>query len=491
MYRIIVFTVLLFLFSGGIIAQEEITTLTLTEAIEIARRQSPDALMAKHKFRASYWQYKSFQASYLPSLLLTGSLPSFDKSINKISTPEGDVFSPLTINSLYAGLSLNQKVGFTGGDISLNSNLQRLDNIKEDSTYSSYNATFLNITYRQPLFKYNSYKWNRQLEPMLYNEARKTYLENMEQVSVTATNYFFSLLLAQISEKIAIINLANYDTLYKIAQGRYNLGKIAENDLLQLELQFLRAGSTLRDAELEVDNQLFQFKSFLRFNENVNIELIIPDRITPFKVIAEKAIQEARLNNPQSLSFDRRLMEAESQVAMAKYDGRFDAELFAVYGLTNNADLIEDLNNNPLDEQRLELGISLPLIDWGVARGKIKMAESNQEIVRTTVEQEQIDFDQEIFLKVARFNMQYEQVIISARSDTVAQKGYDITKARYLIGKISITDLNIAQAEADNSKSNYINTLWVYWRNYYDLRRLTLFDFEHNLPILVDYKELL
>lgn len=491
MYRIIVFTVLLFLFSGGIIAQEEITTLTLTEAIEIARRQSPDALMAKHKFRASYWQYKSFQASYLPSLLLTGSLPSFDKSINKISTPEGDVFSPLTINSLYAGLSLNQKVGFTGGDISLNSNLQRLDNIKEDSTYSSYNATFLNITYRQPLFKYNSYKWNRQLEPMLYNEARKTYLENMEQVSVTATNYFFSLLLAQISEKIAIINLANYDTLYKIAQGRYNLGKIAENDLLQLELQFLRAGSTLRDAELEVDNQLFRFKSFLRFNENVNIELIIPDRITPFKVIAEKAIQEARLNNPQSLSFDRRLMEAESQVAMAKYDGRFDAELFAVYGLTNNADLIEDLNNNPLDEQRLELGISLPLIDWGVARGKIKMAESNQEIVRTTVEQEQIDFDQEIFLKVARFNMQYEQVIISARSDTVAQKGYDITKARYLIGKISITDLNIAQAEADNSKSNYINTLWVYWRNYYDLRRLTLFDFEHNLPILVDYKELL
>ena len=240
-----------------------------------------------------------------------------------------------------------------------------------------------------------------------------------------------------------------------------------------------------------MDNQLFQFKSFLRFNENVNIELIIPDRITPFKVIAEKAIQEARLNNPQSLSFDRRLMEAESQVAMAKYDGRFDAELFAVYGLTNNADLIEDLNNNPLDEQRLELGISLPLIDWGVARGKIKMAESNQEIVRTTVEQEQIDFDQEIFLKVARFNMQYEQVIISARSDTVAQKGYDITKARYLIGKISITDLNIAQAEADNSKSNYINTLWVYWRNYYDLRRLTLFDFEHNLPILVDYKELL
>jgi outer membrane protein TolC len=481
----------LFVFPPVACGQEEVKKITLKEAIEIAKKQSPDALMAKHKFRASYWQYRSFQASYLPSLLLTGSVPSFNKSINKISTTEGDVFSAQTINSLYAGLSLNQKVGFTGGDLSLNSYLERVDNIKTDTTYSFYNTTFINIAYRQPLFKYNDYKWDRKLEPMLYNEARKVYLENMEQVSLSATDHFFSLLLAQIREKIALINFANYDTVYKIAQGRYNLGKIAENDLLQLELQFLRAGSTVKDAALDVENQLFRFKSFLRITENVKFELIAPDYIAPFKVMADKAIEEARANNPQSLSFNRRLMEAESQVVKAKYDGRFDAELYAVYGLSNNADLFEDLNNNPLDQQRLQLGISLPLLDWGVARGKIKMAESNQEIVRTTVEQEQLDFNQEIFLKVARFNMQFEQVNISARADTVAQKGYDITKARYLIGRISITDLNIAQTEADNSRSNYYNTLWIYWRNYYDLRRLTLYDFEINSPIMVDYRDLL
>ena len=71
------------------------------------------------------------------------------------------------------------------------------------------------------------------------------------------------------------------------------------------------------------------------------------------------------------------------------------------------------------------------------------------------------------------------------------QKGYDITKARYLIGKISITDLNIAQREADQSKSNYVNALWTYWSNYYQLRRLTLYDFKLDLPIEVDHSELL
>jgi len=326
---------------------------------------------------------------------------------------------------------------------------------------------------------------------MKYDEAKKKYLEEMENVSLMTTNHFFNLLLAQIREKIAIINQANYDTLYKIAQGRFNLGKIAENDLLQLELQFLRATSNVEDVRLDVKNKLFLFKSYLRIKDDVPIKLIPPAEINPFKADFTKALEEARYNNSEALAFDRRLLEAEREVNRAKMDGRFDAELYAVFGLTQSSIELENVYTNPLDQQQLTLGMSMPILDWGVAKGQIKMAESNQELVRTTVEQEQIDFDQEIFLKVARFNMQQNQVIIAAKSDTVAQKGYDITKARYLIGKISITDLNIAQQEADNSKSNYVNALRTYWVNYYELRQITLYDFENHRQILIDYKELL
>jgi len=490
---------IIFIFSK-IQAQDDSRQLTLEESIRIARNQSPDALTATHQFRVSYWMFRSYRASYLPSLTLFGSVPDFDRSIRKIATVEGDVYSPQTVNELYAGLSLEQRIGVTGGTLSLNSNLSRLDNLTDTINYVQYSSSLLNITYRQPIFKYNPYKWQRKIEPMKYIEAKKKYLEDMEQVSVMTTNYFFNLLQAQIREQIAIINQANYDTLYKIAQGRFNLGKIAENDLLQLELQYLRANASVDEARLTVEDQLYRFKSFLRIKEDTNIELAIPYDFEPFRVDPTRAIQEARLNNSEALAFSRRLIEAESEVAFAKLDGRFDAELFAVYGLTNNTDLVDvneadklisDLNKNPLDQQQLRLGISLPILDWGVAKGRIKMAESNQEIVRTSVEQEQIDFDQEVFLKVARFNMQYDQVLIAAKADTVAQKGYDITKARYLIGRISITDLNIAQSEANNSKGNYINSLWTYWRSYFEIRRFTLFDFEENMPIMVDYNELL
>jgi outer membrane protein TolC len=480
---------LIFTLQTGLYSQQNRLKLTLEDAIELARKQSPDALMAKHKFRASYWQYRSYQAKYLPSLSLNGNLPYFNKSISKTSTGEGSFFSKYNENSLSAGLSLTQQIGLTGGNISVNTGFERLDNFIQNST--SYNATLLNIAFRQPLIKYNSFRWERMLEPMLYEEARRGYIEDMEQVSVNATNLFFNLLSAQIQNNIAGINEANYDTIYKIAQGRFNLGKIAENDLLQLELQYLRASSSVKEAALDLENQQFRFRSYLRLKEDTEIELVIPVVQNYFTVDASRAVTEARTNSSTALAFTRRLTEAASQVAQAKYQGRFDAELFALYGLSNDAQYIEYLNDNPSDQQHFELGISLPILDWGVAKGKIKMAQSNQEIVKTTVEQEQIDFNQEVFLKVSRFNMQYEQVLISAKADTVAQKGYDITKARYLIGRITITDLNIAQAESDNSKSNFISALGTYWRNYYDLRRMTLFDWEKNVPLIVDYKELL
>jgi outer membrane protein TolC len=490
--KIIPLVLLFFIFLNfASYAQDEARALTLQDAIEIARQQSPDALMAQHRFRAEYWQYRSFRASYLPSLTLFGYIPDFDRSVRTISTVDGSVFSDQTQNTLYAGLSIEQRIGFTGGTLSLNSNLTRLDNIADSGSFSQYSASILNLTYRQPIFQYNAFKWEQRIEPMKYEEAKKKYLENMEQVAVTTTNYFFNLLLAQIEERIAAVNQANYDTLYKIALGRYNLGKIAENELLQLELNYLRANSAVQDARVSLDNELFRFKSYLRIKDGINIDLIIPDEITPFIVSASDAIEQAKYNNSEALSYSRQLIEAESQVAMAKQDGRFDAELFAVYGLTNNTEYIDQLTKNPLDQQQVRLGVTLPILDWGVARGKIKIAQSNQEIVRTTVEQDQIDFDQQVFLLVTRFNMQFDQVVIAAKADTVAQKGYEVTKARYLIGKISITDLNIAQTESDRSKSSYINTLRAYWQNYYNLRRLTLFDFENKRSIEVDHRELL
>jgi outer membrane protein TolC len=189
------------------------------------------------------------------------------------------------------------------------------------------------------------------------------------------------------------------------------------------------------------------------------------------------AISEARQNRSDALAFDRRLIEAESSVNKARAESRFNANLFAVYGLTQTTNYLKQVYQNPQEQQRLEVGIQIPILDWGLGKGKIKLAESDRELQKTAVQQEMIDFDQEVFLKVMQFNMQRNQLIIAAKSDTVAEKRYEVTKQRYLIGKVGITDLNIAQAEKDNARQDYIAALHTYWRSFYEIRKLTLYDF--------------
>ncbi len=287
-------------------------------------------------------------------------------------------------------------------------------------------------------------------------------------------------------------NLANYDTLYRIARGRFNLGKIAENELLQLELNLLQAEASVENAELDYESQLFTFKSYLRVKDESQIQLVPPNQTPIFVIPADKAIIEARSNTSSGLEFQRRTLEAESELNKAKRDGRFDAELFASFGLTQTSTDIKQAYQNPLDQERVTLGITVPLLDWGRARGNIKMAESNLDLVTTAVEQDRIDFEQNIFINVRQFNMQDKQLRIAAKSDTVAQKRFEVTQKRYMIGKVNdVLELNNAQIDNDNAKMGYYRALKTYWQSYYSLRKLTLFDFQRNTPIVVSFDDLM
>jgi outer membrane protein len=91
-----------------------------------------------------------------------------------------------------------------------------------------------------------------------------------------------------------------------------------------------------------------------------------------------------------------------------------------------------------------------------------------------------------VLTQVRQFEMLQEQIKITRVADDIAQRRYDITKNRYNIGKISITDMNIALTEKDAAKANYIQSLRDYWEAYFNLRMLTLYDFENGNQIISD-----
>jgi outer membrane protein TolC len=297
--------------------------------------------------------------------------------------------------------------------------------------------------------------------------------------------------LAQVNLQIALTNYANNDTLYRIAQGRYNIGTIAENELLQMELAFLNAGTALNEAKIQLEINKYRLRSFLGYNETVNIELIIPQEIPEFEVDVVKALQEAKQNSPEIISLQRQLLEADQSVAQAKAERAFTAELFASYGLTQKDYTIPDAYQNFQDQERIRVGLEIPILDWGLRKGQYRMAQSNQEVVRTTVQQSEIDFEQEVMLQVMQFNLQDDQVRIAAKADTIAQSRYEVTKQRFFIGNVDVTDLNIALTEKDAAKRSYLSALNNYWSYYFNIRQLTLYDFEKQTPLIEDFEALL
>jgi len=478
----------------GIRAQTGDTNyLSLDDVIYIAHQQSPDALIAKHRFKSSYWEFRSFRADYLPGLGLSGVAPIYDRSIANVQQPDGSFeFLPVDQGGANANLSLGQRIGPTGGFISLNTGLQYYDNFTGDPITYPFAADIINIEYVQPIFKYNPYKWDRHIEPLKYETAKRRYLEDNEQVAIVATNYFFNMLQAQLDMQIAEKNMSNYDTLFNIAKGRYQLGKIAENELLQLELNLLNAEAQVQQAELELENSMFKLKSYLRIKEEEEIELVAPGVTDFFTINAGKALTEAKNNSSTALSFEQRRLEAQASVNAAKMTGRFDADLRAKFGLAQQGSTIQGAYTQPDDQQQVSVGFTIPILDWGSARGQIKLAQSQEELVFTSIEQEQIDFEQNIFLQVMQFNMQENQLRIAAKSDTVAQKRYDVTAKRYMIGKVNdILDLDKAQIDNDRAVKGYYQALHTYWRSYYQLRKATLFDFERDMPILFDINEIM
>ncbi|HQB76979.1 MAG TPA: TolC family protein [Tenuifilaceae bacterium] len=484
-------TSILIVISLAINAQTAVNKLTLQEVLNLAKEQSPRAIQAKHQFRAAYWEYRSYKAEYLPSVTFIGTLPGFSRQIVKHQNNEG-VYSYVeeNTNSISGGLTLKQNIGLTGGEVFIESNLERTD-IFGDNQTTSFLSVPIRIGFRQELFGFNQLKWNKKIEPLKYLEAKRNYLDALESISYEATGIFFDLILAQQNLVTAKLNYANSDTLYKIAKGRYNIGTIAENDLLQMELRFLNSGNDVNDAEVDLQLKKFKIKSFLGLNDQYDIELVIPNEFPKLTLNHEKVLAQAKQNNPLILSYERDFIEAQKRVAEAKAQRGFSANLYANYGLTKSAAVFDEVYVDPIDQQRVNVGVTIPILDWGLGKGRVKMAQSNMEVTRTVVQQKVIDFEQDVFLEVMRFNQQDNQLLIAAKADTISQLRYNVTKERFLIGKIDVLDLNVAQSERDQAKQKYIQYMRSYWQNYFNMRRRTLYDFENDKPLSVDFEELI
>ncbi len=490
-----IFLFLIVLISGfglKVSAQPDNFNLSLDEVVKLASQNSLDAFRYKNMYLSSYWEYRYYKADKLPSLSMTTTPLDFNhyrKREYNFQTNEEEYVLRDYFNSDMS-VQLNQKIGLTGGSLFLSSELGMVKNLSGDQK-TSYQATPVSIGYSQSLNGYNALRWQSKIEPIKYEKAKMEFVQSQENLAMKSTSMFFDLVEAQIQLKIAENNQSNADTLYKIGKGRFQVGTVTQDELLNLELNQLNAVQALNKAKLEVERSQSGLNSFLMMDKQTRINCIVPSKIPTLQIRADEALDQALKNNPDILDQEQQILEQKREVARAKSESGLNTSLFAVYGLNGSSENFDMVYDQPDQSQRLRIGVNIPLVDWGRRKGRLMMAESNREVVNARVRQSRIDFEQNIFQSVMEFNLQAEQVRNAAKADTVAQKGYEVTFQRFLIGKVDVIKLNIARNDRESARKAYINAVKTYWNYYYRLRMLALYDFVTSKNLTAEYDKII
>ncbi len=460
--------------------------MSLDETIAIARKNSVNAAVALNELKTAYWEYRTFRANLLPEINFSSTLPSYNKNYNPYQQSDG---SYTFIRNDYLGingnLSIDQNIWFTGGKLSLSSSLDFMKQLNGNNT-QQFMSIPVALTLTQPIFGTNTIKWERKIEPLRYREAKASFLSATEEVTMTTINYFFNLLLAREKVNISRQNFDNAQKLYKVAIAKREMGKISENDVLQLRLNMLNAEAALTSNESSMKSAMFQLRSFLDMNENEEIIPIIPDSIPQFELIYQDVLAKALENNSFALNIRRRQLEADYEVAKARGNMR-EISLYVQVGFTGANREFSQSYQHLKDNQIVEVGIKIPILDWGKRRGKVKVAQSNREVTESRLRQETMDFNQNLFILTEQFNNQRRQLAIAREADNIANRRYHTNVETFMIGKISTLDLNDAQNSKDEARQKRINELFYYWYYYYQIRSLTLWDFATNSGIDADF----
>jgi outer membrane protein TolC len=457
--------------------------LSLPDAIALAQKQSLQARAAVQTRNAARERDRAYSASLLPQVSVTGTVPSYNRSIIPVLQPDGStLFRAQAQNQSSLTMRVAQTLPYLGGQMFFQSALSRMQIIGEHST-QTWSSTPYQVGITQSLLRSNTASWVAQENDITSDVAERQYLEAREDLAVATTSAFFDFYAAKVGLDNADKNVSSNDSLFALNKGRFEVGKIGENDLGQSELTLLRAQSSLDGAKLEYDRALAALRLQLNLPVGAPIDVTMTSTVPEFVPDTAIAVEQALRNSSLVRGLDLQAEQAQRRVSESKWNSGFGATVTASLGFNQTGSDVNVVYRDLLQAQGFTLSVSMPLVQWGGRSAQMAAARADQDRVAGNIQLAREQAVQDAHFAALQLSQASRQLKIAAKADTVAAARFDVAKNRYLIGKIGIDILVQAQVDKDAALLSYLQSLRGYWAAYYRLRRVTLYDFEAGKPI--------
>jgi cobalt-zinc-cadmium efflux system outer membrane protein len=157
---------------------------------------------------------------------------------------------------------------------------------------------------------------------------------------------------AQLAESVlefARKDLASFEQTVKISEDRYNAGDMSEGDLLKIKLQLLQFQTDVSSAEMAQVQALASLRQLLGYDAvPADFEVAGELAYEPLSVNLDDLRARALKSRPDLLAAQQGVKAGESQIALAKADGKVDLTASLSYTHLSGENLLSTSFSIPL-----------------------------------------------------------------------------------------------------------------------------------------------
>lgn len=476
-YFSITTTVFLLIISTTVYSQENKRQITLDEVVNILSLESTPAKIEKLNFRNEQLSFANYKKGLLPSLAFNVNPINFNRSLRMLQQPTDGSYSYVEdySNNSSWGITMRQKVGFTGGELNVGSRLNYLNEFSQKR--SSFSTSPFTIGYSQQLWGGGkTHRYERNIEYAKNETATKNYCSKLSDIQQEALNLFMTALLSKLESELERHNREINDTLSSISQTKLDNGNITEFDFKQIELESLNTQYAYENAMRNHEEALQRLKTYLVIEEG--LQITVPEFNLPLSIDIQTVSSYVKRNNPFSMEQQIAKLEAERALYTAKLNNRFNGNISLNYGINQYAENFAEAYRHGNTQQSVVLGFQIPIFQWGINKNKIRIAKNNYEASQLNQENSQREFDNQIGEKANNYNRSVKLWIIAERAYKISQEQYKMLVQKFSLGKISVYELTSARRDQNTTMQQYYVAIKDVYREYFSLRHMALYDFK-------------
>lgn len=311
------------------------------------------------------------------------------------------------------------------------------------------------ISLQQLLYDFGVTQNQATIQRLGYESSKKTFAEVVNDVIYRTKNAYYEVLYSYEAEKVAQMNVDNYQAFFNQANALYSIGFSPKIDVTIAHVNLSKAKMELISAKNFINTSIAKLNNVMGIpyikKYNIKGEL----SYNPMNFTFEDTVQKALDSRPELKRVQIDVEKANENVKLQKkayfpqleFDGYYQAG--GKSWTSNNG-------------WQIGVYLNFPIINGALIYNQIKEANHlyNKELARAKAVQNKVYL--EIQTSYLKLHEKENQLPVATLQVKQALENYELSKGRYMVGEASPIEMREAQNTLADSKLQYYKSLYEY-----------------------------